>query len=404
MVVDYTENNSTKNNGTKVPPSRILISGASIAGLASAWFLSRLGHEIIIIEKSSHLRLGGHSVDLHGRAETIIDQMGLLKTISRKGTGEKGARFLSPSGRVVAEMPCTMYGGQGLSTPYEIPRGELVQLLSDTCGAERILYSTSISGLRSDQQKIEVTCDSATISEIDCVVIAEGIRSSTRERIFTTPPREKKLHAVTAYFTVPSGHHRTNWWEILTLPRGRVATIRPHTATTLSGYFSWKVPPTYSIPQQDLAQWHQTICSIFPENIPFLVQLRKQLTESEDFYCDTVSQIRQYPLHTNNCVLVGDAGYCPSPFTGKGTALALEGAERLGRCFAERSTVEKALCEYSQQMQDPIRRGHTLYPCHEAISFPQTSIGVSARNLLVKFFASNHVERAFQKTAAWRNG
>lgn len=45
---------------------RVLISGASIAGPALAYWLHRYGFEVTVIERAPALRTGGYGVDIRG--------------------------------------------------------------------------------------------------------------------------------------------------------------------------------------------------------------------------------------------------------------------------------------------------------------------------------------------------
>ena len=51
-------------NGTAVsgPGSTCLISGASFAGLATAWWMNRLGYAVTVVEVAKALRKGGTPV------------------------------------------------------------------------------------------------------------------------------------------------------------------------------------------------------------------------------------------------------------------------------------------------------------------------------------------------------
>jgi 2-polyprenyl-6-methoxyphenol hydroxylase-like FAD-dependent oxidoreductase len=50
--------------------------------------------------------------------------------------------------------------------------------------------------------------------------------------------------------------------------------------------------------------------------------------------------------------LVGDAGYCPAPVVGGGTALAVLGAYVLAGELATQDTHEKAFAEYEHALRD----------------------------------------------------
>jgi 2-polyprenyl-6-methoxyphenol hydroxylase-like FAD-dependent oxidoreductase len=52
---------------------------------------------------------------------------------------------------------------------------------------------------------------------------------------------------------------------------------------------------------------------------------------TDDFYFGALAQVRMERWSKGRVTLVGDAAYCPSPFTGQGTSLALIGAFVLAR-------------------------------------------------------------------------
>ena len=67
---------------------RILISGASIAGPVLAYWLTRRGFDVTVVERAPALRkTGGHAVDLFRPAMEISEQMGVLPRIEAHATG-----------------------------------------------------------------------------------------------------------------------------------------------------------------------------------------------------------------------------------------------------------------------------------------------------------------------------
>src|SRR5262245_29243721 len=74
---------------------RILISGASVAGPALAWWLARYGFQPTVVERSPTLRkTGGHAVDLFRPAMEIVERMGVLPRIEAKKTGTEWLTLL----------------------------------------------------------------------------------------------------------------------------------------------------------------------------------------------------------------------------------------------------------------------------------------------------------------------
>jgi 2-polyprenyl-6-methoxyphenol hydroxylase-like FAD-dependent oxidoreductase len=67
---------------------RILISGASVAGPALAYWLTCYGFTATVVERAPTLRkTGGHAVDLFGPAMDVVDRMGLSEQVQAHKTG-----------------------------------------------------------------------------------------------------------------------------------------------------------------------------------------------------------------------------------------------------------------------------------------------------------------------------
>ena len=50
------------------PRRTVLISGASIAGAASAYWLDRYGFDVTVVERADAVRSGGYPIDVRGTA------------------------------------------------------------------------------------------------------------------------------------------------------------------------------------------------------------------------------------------------------------------------------------------------------------------------------------------------
>jgi len=76
----------------------VLVSGASIAGPTLAYWLSRAGWAVQVIERSPSLRRGGQPVDIRGAALDVVGKMGLSSEIEERRIEFRGSNILDSSG------------------------------------------------------------------------------------------------------------------------------------------------------------------------------------------------------------------------------------------------------------------------------------------------------------------
>ena len=71
----------------------VLISGASVAGPALAYWLHRYGFRPTVVERAPGLRDGGYAVDFRGDAHlSVLRQMGILGDIERESSATRSPR------------------------------------------------------------------------------------------------------------------------------------------------------------------------------------------------------------------------------------------------------------------------------------------------------------------------
>ena len=76
----------------------VLVSGASVAGLANAYWLEQQGYSVTVVERYDGLRPGGQAIDVRGPALSILDRMGLLQAAEDEKTSIRGASFVDANG------------------------------------------------------------------------------------------------------------------------------------------------------------------------------------------------------------------------------------------------------------------------------------------------------------------
>ncbi len=109
------------------PKRKVLISGASIAGPALAFWLNRHGFEVTVVEKAGALRAGGYPIDVRGTALKVVERMGILPRLQEAHIDLRRITFLDADGsEVVSVSPYAVTGGVA-GRDLEVRRGDLTR-------------------------------------------------------------------------------------------------------------------------------------------------------------------------------------------------------------------------------------------------------------------------------------
>src|SRR5262245_52023059 len=306
---------------------RILISGASIAGPALAYWLNRYGGVVTIVERSPSLRLGGYGVDIRGAATEVAERMGILAEVKAADTQMRGVDFIDTQGKVAVQLHEAAVGNrQGID--IEVMRGDLSQILyRHTKDAITYLWDDSITAMNEKEDGIAVHFANRTSATFDLVIGADGQHSNVRalsfgeERQFT-----HDLGFYAAIFTLENYLHINHRQLSYSLPGKTIGMYSSRNSPEAKALFLFQSPPLRYDPHNIAAQKNILIDAWKNEQGWQLPRLMKEVERAQDFYFDSVSQIRMLTWSRGRIALVGDAAYAPSLASGQGTSLALVGA------------------------------------------------------------------------------
>ena len=108
------------------------------------------------------------------------------------------------------------------------------------------------------------------------------------------------------------------------------------------------------------------------------------MAHTEDFYFDSITQIRMDRWSSGRVTLLGDAGYCPSPLSGQGSSLAVVGAYVLAEELARHTDAARALAGYEARMRPYVRANQDIAGSGMRFLAPRTRFGIASRDLLVR--------------------
>jgi 2-polyprenyl-6-methoxyphenol hydroxylase-like FAD-dependent oxidoreductase len=381
----------------------VLVSGASIAGPALAYWLHRRGFTPTVVEVAPAPRPGGQAVDLRGVAREVVECMGIMPQVCRDSVDERGIALVNKAGRRIASLPAELFGGEGIVAEIEIMRGDLTRILFEaTRDHTEYVLGDRIAELTQGDDGVKVIFASGAARTFDLVIGADGVHSGVRALAFG-PETEyvRHLGAYTAYFTVPDPGDLDNWFLMYNAPGGRVAGIRPERGGTAKASLSFTSRPL-RYDRGDIRRQQEILASAFAGVRWRVPALLDAMRDTPDFYFDTICQVHVERWWRGRVALAGDAGYCGSPLTGLGTSMSLVGAYVLaGELASTPDDHRAAFTRYQEEMRAYVAACQKLPPGGVKGFAPRYQPIISLRALSMKMMTAwpmrNLLTRQFQK-------
>ena len=363
----------------------VLVVGASIAGPATAYWLSRYGFDVTVVEKSSTYRAGGHGVDLRGPSLEIANKMGILEIVRASKVDIQKVTFVGEDGEAVGTIDTTAISGGDAEEDVELPRGDLVNALIQATGdAVEWVFGDSIADLVDHDGGVDVTFASGTKRTFDIVIGADGVRSRTR-RLGIDPSDEaiKYLGYCFAMYGMPNylGIRGENLsWNI----GGKMAVMLPtEDDEHVHGMLTFLAPTPPTEIYGDIRQAIEFVAQHFAGYGWEIPQMVDALRSSDDVYFDSANYVDSSTWSKGRVAVVGDAGYGPSLFSGKGSGLAILGAYILAGELAKHADHVQAFAEYERILRPYVITTQALIPGMVFQLAPKTDEDLAMRNAVI---------------------
>lgn len=359
---------------------RVLISGASVAGPTAAYWLSRQGYEVTVVERMpvDRVRSSGHAVDLFGPAMDVAEWTGVLPAVTDARTRTEVVSFRRPGGGSVdLEMRRLVAGISGRHV--EIMRGDLAAILLDvTQDHVRYVFEDSIRTAVEDSDGVAVTFEHAPAERFDLVIGADGLHSTVRRVVFGPEDGFRRfLGGYLAYAAVPNHLGLERRMVVWNAP-GRLASISPVRGTgTARAGFLFRRSDELAVHHHDADRQKQVLHDVYGADRGEVPRLLAATDAADDFYFDSISQIAMDTVVSGRVALVGDAGYSPGPAVGGGTSIALVGAyvlaQELGRADSD---PRAALRAYEDRISPFAAEARRIGPSTMATLIPRGAVEV----------------------------
>ena len=362
----------------------VLVSGASIAGPALAHWLHHYGIRTTVVEKAPAPRPGGYAIDLRGKAIDVVERMGRLTEIRDRVTEMRYGTLVDGRGRRRAGFDTSVVSPAERS--LELLRGDLVSVLHQpTTEHTEYLYNESITGIDQRDDGVRVTFENADARDFDLVVGADGLHSNTRGLAFgPEDPLARYLGAYISIFTVPNHLGLDREARLYNTPGKLAGMYQTPRAEGAKAMFGLHAPHHVGAERRSPEDQRRYLRKEFTGNGWESDRILEAMENSEDFYFDSITQIRMDRWSLGRVTLLGDAGYCPSPLSGQGSSLAVVGAYVLAEELARHTEVTHALAAYEGRMRPFVKANQDIAGSGMHFLAPKTRLGIAGRDLMVR--------------------
>jgi 2-polyprenyl-6-methoxyphenol hydroxylase-like FAD-dependent oxidoreductase len=394
----------------------VLVVGSSIAGPTAAYWLSKAGCKVTVIERFPQLRTNGQSVDIRTVGVTVMRRMeGLEEEVLAKTTSINGISFVGSDGRRLGTIARTGDPDQqSLVSEYEIFRGDLSRILYDKTKDEhniKYVFGEQVTSLKREQEDGPIIVEFMNghpTSTFDLVVACDGATSRTRAMGLDCDARDyiESMNGWATFFSTKRDIlEKTDTVLAYSAPGGRLVVGGPDpSGINRVTFMAMNQSNAHMNEFREVAKQGEKPLKDFVANRYVNAGWKadeavKEMIESEDFYGTELMHVKTPILYKGHFVLVGDAGYAAP--TGTGTSLAMCGAYVLaGEIGRNKDNLTEALKAYEEVMR-PIIDEHQKTPSFFSTAMaPQTTWGIWIRNTIFSFICWSGIIQFTQKYLA----
>jgi len=342
---------------------RALVVGLGIAGMATALSLQSAGWTPVIIERSAKRRTGGYFIGLFPEGQEAAKQLGVFEYIHTRnahgrswehdnhGNHDQVPAFVdqpgSPKGVLRGDVEAGLW--LGIEDKVEVRFSTVPVAITDKQDGVWVSLKNQVTG--------------DTYSEnFDLVIGADGLRSTVRSLVFG--PHEdylKSLNAIICAFEFTEQVPRYDMQDGITVCGSRRALwifpFSDRSPTALFTYRTKNLSAQFKKPRLDVLKGRFDGLS----GNGVVEHALGELARAEDSLFDSVYQVRMANWSKGKVVLVGDAAWCLTLYSGMGVTAGLKGGYELGRALQVASNdLSTALRLWESSMRPFVKKHQRL--------------------------------------------
>lgn len=361
---------------------KVLISGASIAGLSTAYWMNRLGYQVTVVEMASEPRTAGAAVDLRGITVDIAKRMGIFEQLKADRLHVEMVEFKNAEDVTEGSILLANDDAELPEDEIEIERDKFIPyLFNELKNDVEFIFKNSITALNETEDNIQVTFKDGLQKTFHLVLGCDGMHSGVRKIWFGD--ETEYAHFLNAYFSLTIVN------KLLVKQKTMQMYNVPDKAITLNAYnnktdiiFCFYSENEIPYDYRDIEQQRKIITDQFSGQSWRTSELLEEVQQSKNFYFDKFCQIKMPSWTKGRVALVGDAGYCASPAAGMGASLSMNGAAALADALEKHNgNFKLAFEDYNKNLRPFIEEVQAMAELNVKENFiPRTEEEIRKRN------------------------
>lgn len=375
----------------------ILISGAGIAGTSLAFWLKKFGFNPTVIEIAPKIREGGYAIDFMGAGYDVAVKMGILKDLENADLNISKLSFVDKNNKERGSMNYQKIKELMNNRALTLLRSDLAKVIYNCLDKSiEFIFGDTISKIEQNEQQVTVTFKSGITRNFDLVVGADGLHSKVRNLVFGSETQFEKYYGYyTSSFTIDDLSYEGKIFSMYNVPCKQVA-IYSYSENKTTTFFIFSSPEKILYDHHDIEKQKQILKNEFINTGWKCPELLSRIDSTNDFYFDSVSQIKMENWSEGRVTLVGDACDCPSLLSGKGSTLAIVGAYILAGELKQANGNYKIAFEQYQNIFKPFMNIKQKSAQSFAKSFvPKSNFGIWIRNNVFRLMSFPFISNLF---------